>query len=160
MSHPLGPQAPYHPGSPWPCMRGNPRNTGISPLVTGDAGFEPAAEMAVRRWRTGNGIFSTPVIGDDETIYVGSADKRFYALDPVSGKRRWDFATGECIDCAGCIADDGTVYFASCDAGLYGLSPEGKQTWRLDLFKERQHYTPSTIYWLSLIHISEPTRLC
>jgi len=128
-------------------MRGNARNTGTSPLVTGDTGFQPAVEMAVRRWRTGNGIFSTPVIGDDETIYVGSADKLFYALDPISGKQRWAFPTGECIDSAGCIGEDGTVYFASCDAGLYGLTPSGEQTWRLDLFKDRQHYTPSTIYW-------------
>ncbi len=150
MNHPasrLGPRVPYHPGSPWPCMRGNPRGTGTSPLVGGDTGFEPAAEMVLRRWRTGNGIFSTPVVGADETIYVGSADKRFYALDPVSGEQRWSFETGECIDCAGCIAEDGTIYFVSCDAGLYGLTPDGEETWRLNVFEDRQHYTPSTIYW-------------
>ncbi len=120
-----GPQVPYDPASPWPCMRGNPRNTGRSPIVRGDAGFERAAAMELRVWPTGNGIFSTPIVGADETIYVGSADKHFYAMDPASGEQRWSVETGECIDCAGCIAGDGTVWFASCDASIRGMSPTG-----------------------------------
>ncbi len=142
-----GPRVPYHPEAPWPCMRGNPRNTGRSPLVRGDGGFEPAARMAFRCWPTGNGIFSTPIIGAGEIIYVGSADKHFYAFDPVSGEQRWRFQTGECIDSAGCIAEDGTVYFASCDASMYGLDPDGSKRWQLSPFAERQHFSPSTIYW-------------
>lgn len=103
--------------------------------------------MAFRCWPTGNGIFSTPIIGADETIYVGSADRHFYALDPHSGEQRWRFETGECIDCAGCIAEDGTVYFASCDASLYGMAPEGDMRWKLTPFAKRRHFSPSTIYW-------------
>jgi outer membrane protein assembly factor BamB len=142
-----GPSVPYDPQAPWPCMRGNPRNTGRSPLVRGDAGFSEAAAMVFRCWPTGNGIFSTPIIGADETLYVGSADKHFYALDPVSGEQRWRFETGECIDCAGCIAEDGTIYFASCDASLYGMDPEGGERWQLTPFADRKHFSPSTIYW-------------
>ncbi len=142
-----GPAVPYHPESPWPCMRGNPRNTGRSPLVRGDAGFGEASSMVFRCWPTGNGIFSTPIIGADETLYVGSADKHFYAFEPVSGEQRWRFETGECIDCAGCIAQDGTVYFASCDASLYGMDPDGSKRWQLTPFAQRQYFSPSTIYW-------------
>ncbi len=147
LPHLPGPQAPYDPRSPWPCMRGNPRNTGRSPLVRGDAGFDKAAPMTFRCWPTGNGIFSTPIIGADEIVYVGSADKHFYALDPVSGEQRWRFETGECIDCAGCIADDGTVYFASCDASIYGMDPDGAKRWQLTPFADREYFSPSTIYW-------------
>lgn len=139
--------SPYQAGAPWPCMRANLRNTGESPIMTAAAGFSEAPALTVRRWRTGNGVFSTPIIGRDETIYVGSADKHFYAFDPVSGRERWKFATGECIDSAGCIAADGTIYFASCDAGMYGLSPSGEERWRLNLFEKRTHFTPSTIFW-------------
>ena len=142
-----GPAVPYHPGSPWPCMRGNPRNTGRSPLVRGDAGFGEALAMVFRCWPTGNGIFSTPIIGADETLYVGSADKHFYALDPATGEQRWRFETGECIDSAGCIAEDGTVYFASCDASIYGMAPDGEKRWQFTPFTERKHFSPSTIYW-------------
>ena len=143
-----GPQVPYDALAPWPCMRGNPRNTGRSPLVRGDQGFVRAEPMALRFWPTGNGIFSTPVVGADETIYVGSADRHFYALEPGSGEQRWRFETGECIDSAGCIAADGTVYFASCDASLYGIEPDsGERRWQLDPFAKRQYFSPSTIYW-------------
>ncbi len=136
---------PYQAGAPWPCMRADARNSGRSPLLR--AAYAAPASAELRRWSTGNGIFSTPVIGADETIYVGSADKRFYAFDPVTGAVRWSYATGECIDSAGCIAADGTIYFASCDAGLYGLSPAGEERWRLNLFENRRHFTPSTIFW-------------
>jgi outer membrane protein assembly factor BamB len=142
-----GPRAPYDPASPWPCMRGNPRNTGRSPVVRGDGGFERAQAQVFRCWPTGNGIFSTPVIGADETIYVGSADKRFYALDPASGEQRWSFETGECIDCAGAIASDGTIWFPSCDASIYGMAPDGTERARLSPFAQRSAFSPSTIYW-------------
>lgn len=126
-------------------MRADVHNSGCSPLLQHPNPL--LGEVRLRRWSTGNGIFSTPVIGADETIYVGSADKNFYAFDPVSGLKRWSFPTGECIDSAGCIAADGTVYFASCDAGLYGLGPTGDERWRLNLFENRRHFTPSTIFW-------------
>jgi outer membrane protein assembly factor BamB len=126
-------------------MRADVRNTGRSPFLNDSELIEASAP--IRRWSTGNGIFSTPIIGADETVYVGSADKRFYAFDPVSGTQRWSFPTGECIDSAGCIAADDTVYFVSCDAGLYALSPSGEERWRLNLFEDRRHFTPSTIFW-------------
>jgi outer membrane protein assembly factor BamB len=126
-------------------MRADVRNTGRSPLLRdGELGD---ASIPIRRWSTGNGIFSTPIIGADETIYVGSADKSFYAFDPVSGAQRWSFPTGECIDSAGCIGADDTIYFVSCDAGLYALGPSGEERWRLNLFEGRKHFTPSTIFW-------------
>lgn len=137
--------SPYQAGAPWPCMRADLRNSGRSPLLHEEPASRP--ELPLRRWSTGNGIFSTPVIGADETIYVGSADKSFYALDPLSGATRWQFPTGECIDSAGCVAADGTVYFVSCDAGLYALAPSGEERWRLNLFENRRHFTPSTIFW-------------
>lgn len=149
--------SPYAAGAPWPCMRADIRNSGCSPLLHD---LQPLPDTPrLRRWSTGNGIFSTPVIGADETIYVGSADKNFYAFDPLSGSQRWSYPTGECIDSAGCIAADGTVYFASCDAALYGLSPSGEERWRLNLFGNRRHFTPSTIFWWEGNVVLGPNRL-
>ena len=49
------------------------------------------------------GIFSTPVIGDDGTVYVGSADGNFYA-SASDGKPAWQLPnTGGIIDSAAAL---------------------------------------------------------
>jgi outer membrane protein assembly factor BamB len=84
-------------GSPWPEMRRDSRNTGASPVRGRYRGGD-------RPWsfRTGRGIFSTPVIGDDGTAYIGSADGYFYALG-ADGRPVWRFRTGGIIDAAAAL---------------------------------------------------------
>ncbi len=129
-------------GAPaWPSMRGDHRNSGrmrAEPIFRNDLG--------IRHFRSGNAIFSTPVIGADETIYVGSADHVFYALDPVANKERWRYDVGEVIDSAATIGEDGSIYVPSGN-GLYAFRPDGTKRWHLDLLKEESHVSPSTIYW-------------
>src|SRR5260221_9723167 len=57
-----------------------------------------------RPWafKTGKGIFSTPVIGGNGTAYFGSADTYFYAVNGA-GKQVWRFKTGNLIDSAGFV---------------------------------------------------------
>ena len=59
---------PFDPNSPWPVMRHDQRNTGESPIVARYTGDRPWS------YATGKAIFSTPVLGGDGTVYVGSAD--------------------------------------------------------------------------------------
>ena len=87
---------PVQARSPWPEMRRDGRNTASSP-VRGRYRGGRAWAFATKR-----GIFSTPVIGGDDTIYVGSADRNFYALRP-DGTLAWRFRTGGIIDAAGAI---------------------------------------------------------
>ncbi len=121
---------PTEPGSPWPSMRHDRRNTGASPLRGRyHAGDRPW------RFRTGKGVFSTPVIGADETVYAGSADTWFYAIGR-DGRARWRYKTGEIIDSAGVLAP-GSVTFGSGDEHIYrlrtgagGLSRRERTVWR------------------------------
>jgi outer membrane protein assembly factor BamB len=83
-------------GSPWPQMRRDSRNAATSPIRGRYRGDEPWS------FRTGRGIFSTPVLGDDETVYVGSADHAFYALDR-RGHPVWRLRTGGIIDAAAAL---------------------------------------------------------
>jgi outer membrane protein assembly factor BamB len=87
---------PVEQSSPWPTMRRDLRNTAQSPVVGRYHGDRPWA------FQTGKGIFSTPIVGGDGTIYVGSADTYFYAIS-AKGKRLWRFKTGNLIDSAGFI---------------------------------------------------------
>jgi outer membrane protein assembly factor BamB len=67
------------------------------------------------------------VIGD--TIYFGSGDGNFYALDPESGYMRWVFKSGADINSIP-YADSSQVYFGSRDGKLYALSRgTGEESW-------------------------------
>ncbi|HSD23915.1 MAG TPA: PQQ-binding-like beta-propeller repeat protein [Solirubrobacterales bacterium] len=88
---------PVQAKSPWPEMRRDSRNTASSPIRGRFRGGRPWA------FATKRGIFSTPVIGGDDTVYVGSADHNFYALRP-DGRLSWRFRTAGIIDAAGAIA--------------------------------------------------------
>jgi outer membrane protein assembly factor BamB len=67
------------------------------------------------------------VIGD--TIYFGSYDGNFYALDVESGFMRWVFKSGAEINSVP-FADKDHVYFGSKDGKLYALSREtGQEVW-------------------------------
>lgn len=81
-------------GSPWPTFRHDSRNTGSSSIRAAYTGDKPWM------FQTGKGIFSTPVIDDKGTVYVGSADHFFYALN-ADGSLKWKYQTGEIIDSAG-----------------------------------------------------------
>ncbi|HEY7267138.1 MAG TPA: PQQ-binding-like beta-propeller repeat protein [Solirubrobacterales bacterium] len=125
---------PVQAKSPWPEMRRDSRNTASSPIRGRYRGGRPWA------FATKRGIFSTPVIGGDDTVYVGSADQSFYALRP-DGSLAWRFRTGGIIDAAGAIArhskalGSAPITIGSGDERLYrlrtnrGLSRKRRVVW-------------------------------
>jgi len=69
-----------------------------------------------------------PVVMGD-TIYFGSDDGNFYALDVESGYMRWVFKSGAEINSIP-YADKDQVYFGCKDGKLYALSREtGQEVW-------------------------------
>jgi len=91
-------------------------------------------DIAVRpdtlKWRymTRHAITSSPAIGPDGTIYIGSHDSCLYAVRPqcVLG---WRYQTGGLVWVSPAVAADGTVYFRSNDGYLYALNPDGSFKW-------------------------------
>ena len=55
------------------------------------------------------------------TIYVGSRDKKLYAID-FNKNKKWEFITGAALDASPIIDIDGTVYIAALDP----ITLEGK----------------------------------
>lgn len=110
------------PLAPWPKFRRTSRQNGQSP-VRPTAGRDPWS------FQTGKGIFSTPVIDGDGTIYVGSADRYFYAIG-ADGTQKWSRLTGEIIDSSALLDDRGRVYVGSGDGHLYALDrTSGEPAW-------------------------------
>ena len=72
--------------------------------------------------------FNPPVVKGD-TIYFGSADGNFYALDIESGYMRWVFKSGAAINSVP-YADEERVYFGSQDGKAYAVSRrDGTEVW-------------------------------
>ena len=108
---------PLDPASPWPKFRRDSAQTGRSPVRPLDDG------SAAWSFATGNGIFSSPVIGGDGTIYFGDNQGRFYAVEP-SGVMKWCYETnsGKILN-APAIGWDGTVYVGCDNNKLYAFGP-------------------------------------
>ncbi len=115
---------PLDPKSPWPKFRGNALQNGCSKI-------EPKTSDSVPwEYQTGKGIFSSPVIDHDGTVYIGSADHYFYAINK-QGQLKWRFATKEIIDSSALLDDRQRVYFGSGDGYVYCLDRNmGEQIWK------------------------------
>jgi outer membrane protein assembly factor BamB len=104
---------PVPPGTPWPEMRHDRRNTGASEI-------RGVWVKGRRPWsfRTGKGIFSTATIGPGDRAYVGSGDGFFHAFG-ANGKPLWTFKAG-LIDSSAVLRRDG-ITVGTGDEYLYHL---------------------------------------
>ena len=72
-------------------------------------------------FETGRGVWSSPAIGPDGGVYVGSGDKKLYAINGKNGVKLWEFETGKSlsgVSSSPAIGSDGTVYVGSRDKKL------------------------------------------
>ena len=107
--------------SPWPKFRHDAQNTGRSPYT--------GPEVPQLKWSflTGGFVRSSPAIGANGTIYVGSYDHRVYAINP-EGTEKWSFATGGSVVSSPAVGTDETIYVGS-DNRLYAINPDGTEKW-------------------------------
>ncbi len=121
--------------SPWPKFRGDVRNTGLSPYDTSHA---DGTEL----WRFGTegNVTSSPVVGADGTIYVGS-HRNVYAINQ-DGTEKWNFWTGGIMRTSPAVGADGTIYV--CNAYVRALNPDGSEKWRFT-YNEQEIYLSPTI---------------
>ena len=70
-------------GQPIP-KSGNPVSEG------GDTDTDHSAWV----FATGGAVRSSPAIGADGTVYVGSDDRKLYAVNGETGDKKWEFRTG------------------------------------------------------------------
>ena len=54
-------------------------------------------------------------------MYVGSVDKKVYALNGATGEKKWEFVTGGEVLSSPAVGSDGTIYFGSVDKKVYAL---------------------------------------
>ncbi len=129
--------------SPWSKWRGNMKNTGLSPHDTSHID-------GTIKWvfESDKGMESSPAIGADGTIYIGSHQNVLYAINP-DGSEKWHFQVGDGpvysqsgtakysgtkgILSSPAVAKDGTIYFTSQSDLLFALNPDGTEKWRYEI---------------------------
>lgn len=84
-------------------------------------------------FRTTDSILSTPAVGSDGTVYVGSLDNCTYAIWP-SGSLKWKYRTGGSVVASPAIGIDGTVYIGSQDGTFYAfMGQSGSIKWTFSM---------------------------
>ena len=94
---------------------------------------------------TGDALLSSPALGSNDTVYVGSFDQYLYAINTTNGQLRWRFSVEPSrnneyayIYSAPTVGVDGTIYFGTehrlggsggYDGELYALNPNGTLKW-------------------------------
>jgi outer membrane protein assembly factor BamB len=96
-------------------------------------------------WTTGSVFLSSPAIGADGTIYIGSensnpSDSFVLAIDPEDFtvdpdqfvQPKWAYRVPDWIDGSPAVAEDGTVYIGCWDGKLYAFRESGSLKWTYD----------------------------
>jgi len=112
--------------STWPMFRHDLKNTGRSSLNG------PRIPVLKWKFRIGNSIFSSPAIGEDEIIYIGSAagsegKDSLFAINS-DGTLLWKFITEDLVF-SPTFAKDGVIIFGSGDY-LYSINSDGTLQWK------------------------------
>lgn len=124
-------------------FRGNLQHTGVS------ASKGPEQFNGVKwRFQTDGYIRSSPVLSND-TLYFGSEDKNFYAVEASTGELKWKYATQSAITSTAAIMDN-VVYVYGGDEYLYALNEDdGSLHWKfqtdgVDKIRDKVDYWKSS----------------
>jgi hypothetical protein len=99
-------------------------------------GLDPQGTQLWKRSTLGY-VTSSPALDQQGTLYAGSFDSSFYALNAADGSVKWKVPTGNHIYSSPALIEssDGTpeqIIFGSTDGLLYSLSPQGELLWSFD----------------------------
>ncbi|KLO24246.1 hypothetical protein X275_00750 [Marinitoga sp. 1197] len=81
------------------------------------------------KFKTEGKVASSPAIGTDGTIFVGSDDHYLYAINP-DGSLKWKFETNGSIFSSPAIGKDGTIFVGSDDNYIYAINDNGTLKWK------------------------------
>jgi len=122
---------------------------------TGQCPYDTSTNTGTLEWKfkTGGWIVSSPAVAADGTVYVGSRDEHFYAVNP-DGTLRSTYKTGwpnagpfhklirrlptwltaglDEITTAPVFSAEGTVYIGSNNNYLYALNADGTLKWKFE----------------------------
>lgn len=102
---------------------------------TGRSAYVGPATTKLRWQKTYIGVWpdSSPAIGADGVVYVGTGQgDSLLAVNP-GGTEKWSFPVGNEVKCSPAIGADGTLYIGSYGGALYAVNPDGSEQWSYPL---------------------------
>jgi outer membrane protein assembly factor BamB len=109
---------------------------GLADAPSQTPGDATRPEPAVRFSRSLGATTSSPVIGPDRSIYIGTGDGKLASLTKDLGSIRWAVDTHDTSGSSPALGQDGTVYVGSSDHHLYAVGPDGSLKWSFDVEAE------------------------
>jgi len=101
--------------------------SGIAQDFSKTVTYTVTAEDGSTQAYTASVLVAKPV--NNGTVYIGSVDGNLYAIDALTGAKKWQFTTGDAVNGTPTVVND-VVYFASWDKKLYALDAEtGTKKW-------------------------------
>ena len=108
--------------TPWPMFMHDARHTGQSEYAG------PSNPEFAWSYATGYYVFSSPALGSDGRVHVGSFDNRLYAI-ASDGALEWSYETSGNVHSSPALGSDGRVHVGSQDNRLYAIASDGALSW-------------------------------
>jgi len=129
--------APAPTGTPWKYYIGGTILSGCSfapdgtVYTSGGTSLYALNSNGTLKWQISIGAStrSTPAVGSDGVVYIGSTDDKLYAINS-NGTLKWSYNTGGDISSSPAIGTDGTIYVGSRSGYLYAMNANGTLKWR------------------------------
>ena len=113
---------------PWPMFLHDLEHTGYTE--------SPAPRMPTILWNYTMGDTSWGPVVAYGKVFLGSVDKKVYALDQMTGAKVWEFITGNSIRASPVVAND-KVFIGSTDGKVYALDQSsGAKVWESNIGAE------------------------
>jgi outer membrane protein assembly factor BamB len=117
-----------------------PPGTSVTDIMAAAASEMKAQEAQGRRQ-----VDMTPAVVSG-SVFVGSEDRSFYAIDAATGQKKWSYEAGSGISFGYAVpapvVTKGNVYFVS-DAGLHAVDAlTGKRKWLFETSQKRASNAP------------------
>jgi outer membrane protein assembly factor BamB len=89
------------------------------------------AEVLKWQYSAESSVQSSPTVGFDGTVYVGSLDTNVYAINATGSLKseKWPFSTNGAVYSSPVIGPDGTLYVGSNDKNIYAIDTAGRLKW-------------------------------
>lgn len=106
--------------------------------AVGSAAFAQADGSLQWSFVTQNLVYSSPAVGTDGTVYVGSESRRLWAIN-ADGTLKWRWPSTllvsleyDWFDASPAVGSDGTIYIGNFNGTLYAINANGSLKWEYD----------------------------